>query len=143
MDQDKPGNVETGTRDETYDIIAVLYHALQGAENCELYAEDAEDDQELRQFFERAGQQQREIADHGKALLGQRLMRRGEGGASGSGGRSAFGQFGSESGGGTASGSSTASSGKEQMPDQFGQAGGGGKLENTHMSTGGGGTSTF
>ena len=141
MDQDKPGNVETGTRDETYDIIAVLYHALQGAENCELYADDAEDDQELRQYFERAGQQQREIADQGKALLHDRLMRGQQGG---SGQRSAFGQFGSEGsasspGGETAAGRSEAG----QMPDQFGQAGGGGRLHNTETSTGGGGTSSF
>lgn len=151
MDQDKPGDVETGTRDETYDIIAVLYHALQGAENCELYAEDAEDDQELRQFFERAGQQQREIAEQGKALLQGRLAR---GGAGGSGDRSAFGQFGSEGSsgsagmsgqqGGTASGGGmSGTGGSQQPPDQFGQAGGGGRLQHTETSTGGGGTSSF
>ena len=26
----------TGTRDDTYDVISVVYHALQGAENCEI-----------------------------------------------------------------------------------------------------------
>ena len=145
MDQDKPGDVETGTRDETYDIIAVLYHALQGAENCELYADDAEDDQELRQYFERAGQQQREIADQGKALLHGRLTR---GGTGGSGDRSAFGQFGSESSSGAGmsnqqSGTTSSSSTSQQPPDQFGQAGGGGRLHNTETSTGGGGTSSF
>ena len=146
MDQDKPGDVETGTRDETYDIIAVLYHALQGAENCELYADDAEDDQELRQFFERAGQQQREIAEQGKALLQGRLTR---GGAGGSGEGSAFRQFGSEGSSGSAGmssqqgGTASGTSGSQQPPDQFGQAGGGGRLHQTETSTGGGGTSSF
>ena len=96
MDQ-MQGSADTGTRDETYDIIAVLYHALQGAENCELYADDAADDQELRQFFEQACQQQRQLAEQGKRLLHDRLMREVAGGSSGSG--SAFNQFGSGSGG--------------------------------------------
>lgn len=114
MDQNMQGSADTGTRDETYDIIAVLYHALQGAENCELYAEDAEGDQELRQFFDRAGQQQRQLADEGKRLLHDRLMREGQGGGSSSG--SAFNQFGGGSSGRTdmssgGSGSSSSSSG--------------------------------
>jgi hypothetical protein len=126
MDQDKPGDVETGTRDETYDIIAVLYHALQGAENCELYAEDAEDDQELRQYFVRAGQQQRQLADDGKRLLRERLMRQGQAGAGSSGGQSAFGQFGSQGSGSTGGGSPGASG-----------------SSSTTESSGGSGTSTF
>ena len=71
----------TGTRDKTYDVISIVYHALQGAENCELYAEDAEQDQ-LRQFFERAAEQQRQLADQGKQLLMQCLQK--ESGESGS-----------------------------------------------------------
>ena len=63
----------TGTRDETYDVISIVYHALQGAENCEIYAEDAEGD-ELRQFFERAGQQQRQLAEEGKRMLAKCLQ---------------------------------------------------------------------
>lgn len=31
----------TPERDETYGLISVVYHALQGAETCEQYAEDA------------------------------------------------------------------------------------------------------
>jgi len=30
-----------GTRDEHYDLTSVLYHALHGAENCEMYVTDA------------------------------------------------------------------------------------------------------
>jgi hypothetical protein len=28
----------TGTRDEHYNLISVLYHALHGADNCDHYA---------------------------------------------------------------------------------------------------------
>ena len=43
----------TGTRDEHYNVISVLYHALQGADTCGTYLQDAEQagDQELAQFF--------------------------------------------------------------------------------------------
>lgn len=74
---------QTGTRNETYDVIAVLYHALQGAENCQTYAQDAEDGQ-LRDFFQHALQLQRQLADDGKQVLQQCLQKD-------SGGRSAFG----------------------------------------------------
>ena len=49
---------QTGTRNETYDVIAILYHALQGAENCQIYLKDAQDGP-TRQFFEQAMQLQR------------------------------------------------------------------------------------
>ncbi len=45
-----PGEQITGTRDEHYNVISVLYHVLKGAENCDTYALDAEaagDDQDL------------------------------------------------------------------------------------------------
>lgn len=76
------GSSQTGTRDETYDVIAVLYHALQGAENCQTYCQDASGDQELRRFFEDALNQQRQLADRAKQLLQGRLGQ--GGGASGS-----------------------------------------------------------
>ncbi len=76
---------QTGTRDDTYDVISIVYHALQGAENCQIYAEDAEDEQ-LRNFFQQAGDQQRQLAEQGKQLLMQCLQK--EGGRSGG---SAFG----------------------------------------------------
>ena len=80
--QGQSGQSQTGTRDETYDVIAVLYHALQGAENCQRYVQDASGDQELRSFFEQALNQQRQIADQAKQLLQRSLQR--EGGQSGS-----------------------------------------------------------
>ena len=65
----------TGTRDEHYNVISVLYHALQGADTCATYLQDAEraGDQDLVQFFREAQGAYRQLADRGKTLLRQRL----------------------------------------------------------------------
>jgi hypothetical protein len=65
----------TGTRDEQYNVISVLYHALQGAETCATYLQDAEraGDQDLVQFFREVQGTYRQLADRGKTLLRQRL----------------------------------------------------------------------
>ena len=66
------GEQTTGTRDEHYDLISVLYHALQGAEACAGYAKDAEasGEQELAAFFNEAQQMQANLAEGAKAMLG-------------------------------------------------------------------------
>ena len=68
-------NGETGVYDATYDIVSVLYHALQGAELYEEYAGDAEDagDQELARFFQDIQAEEKRRADRAKALLATRL----------------------------------------------------------------------
>jgi hypothetical protein len=81
MQQGQQGQAQTGTRDETYDVIAVVYHALQGAENCEIYAEDAADDQELRSFFEESQRSQQQLAERGKQMLAKLLQKEGGGGS--------------------------------------------------------------
>ena len=67
-----PGEQTTGTRDEHYNLVSVLYHALHGAENCETYALDAEaagrDD--LVTFFREAQVVQAGMAERAKELLG-------------------------------------------------------------------------
>jgi hypothetical protein len=65
----------TGTRDEHYDLVSVLDHALQGAETCTTYLHDAEraGDQGLIQFFREVQRTYRQLADRSKALLRQRL----------------------------------------------------------------------
>jgi CBS domain-containing protein len=67
-----PGEQTTGTRDEHYNLVSVLYHALHGAENCETYALDAaaagRDD--LLTFFREAQVVQAEMAERAKELLG-------------------------------------------------------------------------
>jgi hypothetical protein len=67
-----PGEQITGTRDEHYNLIAVLYHALHGAENCEMYAADAEvvGREEMAAFFLEAQAEQIELAERAKELLG-------------------------------------------------------------------------
>ena len=106
----------TGTRDDTYDVISVVYHALQGAENCEIYADDAENEQ-LRSFFQQAFEQQRRLAEQGKQVLMQCLQN--EGGQGAAGGGSAFG-FGSGQ-----SQNQSSDSRSETVTSGSGQTGGG------------------
>lgn len=67
-----PGERTTGTRDEDYNLVSVLYHALHGAENCDIYALDAEAGGrlDLSDFFREAQAMQRQLADEAKELLG-------------------------------------------------------------------------
>jgi hypothetical protein len=69
----------TGTSNPTYNLVSVLYHALQGAENYEKYANDAGSDQELANFFREVQQQEQQRADRAKTLLGKRLQQGGQG----------------------------------------------------------------
>ena len=66
---------ETGTKNVTYDLISVLYHALQGAETYAKYAEDAHGrgDAMLGEFFEQVQAEMKQISQRAKALLSQRL----------------------------------------------------------------------
>jgi rubrerythrin len=65
----------TGTRDETYDVVSILYHALQGAETYQQYVRDAEQrgDQELAQFFRDVQEEEKRRAERAKQLLAKRL----------------------------------------------------------------------
>ena len=67
-----PGEQTTGTRDEHYNLISVLYHALHGAETIEEYILDAEaaGDERLADFFREAQAMQRQLAERAKAMLG-------------------------------------------------------------------------
>ena len=73
MQNQGQGQQQTGTRNETYDVIAILYHALQGAENCQTYLQDAQEGQ-VREFIQQALQTQRQLADQGKQVLQQCLQ---------------------------------------------------------------------
>jgi hypothetical protein len=90
MQNQGQGQQQTGTRNETYDVISVLYHALQGAENCQTYLRDSQDGQ-IRDFLQKALQSQRQLADEGKQVLQQCLGKD-------TGGQSAFGWGQSQSG---------------------------------------------
>lgn len=67
-----PGEQTTGTRDKHYDLISVLYHALQGANACNMYALDSEaaGDERLASFFREAGVVQAKLANRAKGMLG-------------------------------------------------------------------------
>src|SRR5919112_651273 len=66
------GEQTTGTRDEHYNLVSVLYHALSGADTCERYALDAETvgDERLAAFFRETQVMQSQIAERAKGLLG-------------------------------------------------------------------------
>jgi hypothetical protein len=59
----------TGTSDPTYNVISVVYHALQGAETIQKYLDDAGTSDELKTFFQQVQQGYRRTADMGKQLL--------------------------------------------------------------------------
>jgi hypothetical protein len=65
----------SGERDEHYNLISVLYHGLQGADQGALYAEDADEagDEELAEFFRAVGQKHGELAQEAKRLLVARM----------------------------------------------------------------------
>ena len=170
MDQNPGGSSNTGTRDSTYDLVAVLYHALQGVENCQTYLSDVAQDQQLQTFFQQAMQQQRQLADQAKSLLHNQLMNK-EGASGGGQQGSAFTQFGSssqdpqsstgsqgmsdddaqrrgsfndrEGGSAYTSGESVGAQSNDPSMGQFGQSPLGGGQRHNETTTGGGGTSSF
>lgn len=68
-------NQATGTRDITYNLVSVIYHALQGAETYDTYIQDAkeEGDQALADFFREVQQHNRDTATRAKELLAARI----------------------------------------------------------------------
>ena len=67
-----PGEQITGTRDEHYSLVSVLYRALHAAEAMEAYILDAEavDDERLASFFREAQVMQRRLTERVKGMLG-------------------------------------------------------------------------
>lgn len=65
----------TGERDENYNLVSVLYHALQAAETAQQYTNDAQQsgDSELAEFFEEARDGYVAFAEKAKRLLAARL----------------------------------------------------------------------
>ena len=82
------GTGNTGTRDVTYNLTSVLYHALQGAETYDQYIRDAEQDgdQDLAQFFRDVKQEDKQRADRAKRILHTRLHNEQQGGGGQGGG---------------------------------------------------------
>ena len=66
---------KTRTSNAAYDLVSVIYHALQGAETYDRYIADARerDDGELADFFSEVQRANCEFAEHGQRLLISRL----------------------------------------------------------------------
>jgi hypothetical protein len=66
-----PEERATGTPNEEYNLVSVLYHALHGAETCETYALDAEaaGDDALASFFRNTQATHRQVAEQAKTRL--------------------------------------------------------------------------
>jgi hypothetical protein len=66
---------EAAMKDEHYDLISVLYHALQGEETVGRYIGDAEDsgDSELAEHYRDVHERYHEIAQQTKELLRDKL----------------------------------------------------------------------
>ena len=66
---------QQSTTDTTYNLISVIYHALQSVDTYHTYLRDAEEngDTELTEVLSGAIQQQRDLAAQAKELLAQRL----------------------------------------------------------------------
>lgn len=75
MTQYSQGN--TGASNVQYDLVSVMYHALQGAQTYDMYIRDAEQqgDQELGQFFREVKQEDQRRAERAKQLFAQRASR--------------------------------------------------------------------
>jgi hypothetical protein len=70
------GERVTGTPDQQYDLISVLYHALQGGETSQQYIDDARraGDDELAGYFQEVQNEDRSRAERGKQLLVSRFQ---------------------------------------------------------------------
>jgi hypothetical protein len=68
------GESATGISNATYDLVSVLYHALEGGATYDKYIQDAEQegDQELVQFFRQVQQEDAQRAQQAKSLLDNR-----------------------------------------------------------------------
>jgi rubrerythrin len=68
------GRSATGISNATYDLVSVLYHALEGGATYDKYIQDAEQegDQELAQFFRQVQQEDAQRAQQAKSLLDNR-----------------------------------------------------------------------
>ncbi len=64
----------TGTSNQYYNLVSIMYHALQGAQTYDTYIKDAEQsgDSELAQFFREIQQEDKRRSERAKQLLTQR-----------------------------------------------------------------------
>jgi hypothetical protein len=65
----------TGTPDPHYNLVSVLYHALEGGSTIDTYIQDAQGagDDELAEFFGQVKQGYKRTSDQAKQLLVARV----------------------------------------------------------------------
>ena len=65
----------TNVSDKDYNVISVLYHALQGAETALKYEQDArqEGDNEIADFLRKVCDDYNKVADEAKGILADRI----------------------------------------------------------------------
>ncbi len=65
----------TGSSNEQYNLVSVLYHSLEGAATYEQYIQDAQQagDNDLANFFQEVKDTNSRLAQRAKELLGQRM----------------------------------------------------------------------
>ena len=65
----------TGTRDVTFNLVSIMYHALQGAETIDKYIGDVKggSNDELSQFFRETKEEYSRRADRAKELLTRQM----------------------------------------------------------------------
>ncbi|MBE9169770.1 hypothetical protein IQ238_20325 [Pleurocapsales cyanobacterium LEGE 06147] len=75
MVQQMKRDSSTGTANEQYDLISIIYHSLQSAAVCEMYIQDAEQsgDRELTEFFQQVKERSCQQAEQAKQLMAQRM----------------------------------------------------------------------
>ena len=62
---------QTGIPNEVYDLVSILYHALQGGQTYAKYIQDAGSNQNLAQFFQEVQQQDQQRAQRALQLLNE------------------------------------------------------------------------
>jgi hypothetical protein len=69
------GQGATGMPNHLYDLVSVLYHALESGATNAKYVQDAQQsgDNDLMQFFQQVQQEERQRAQRAQQLLTQKL----------------------------------------------------------------------
>jgi hypothetical protein len=71
MPNDSATEINPYTMNKDYDLVSVLYHALQAADTCAQYRQDAETEgsPEVAEFMREVQEQNTRIAQQAKELL--------------------------------------------------------------------------
>jgi hypothetical protein len=70
------GQTQTGTPNQVFDLVSVLYHTLESSSTTQMYIQDAQQvgDNDLLNFFQQIQQEDRRRADMAKQLLSRKMQ---------------------------------------------------------------------